>query len=47
MRIRRLGAEDQRIAYESSQAMTEVMARLHFGSLASAMRVHRGREIRE
>jgi hypothetical protein len=39
--------EDQRIADESRKAMTEAMASLHFGSLASAMRVHRGREIRE
>jgi hypothetical protein len=35
--------QDQRIADESSKAM----ASLHFGSLASATRVHRGREIRE
>jgi hypothetical protein len=39
--------DDQRIADEPSKAMTEAMASLHFGSLASAARVHRGREIRE
>jgi hypothetical protein len=40
-------SRDQRIADESSKATSEAMASRHFGSLASAMRVHRGREIRE